>query len=487
MPCRSRPTASSTAAPCRPRPGLLASKTYETPQGDTEIALADIWKNLLQLDQVGRHDGFLELGGHSLLTVQLQARLHQDLGVEIDLRTLFAQASLSELAQRVDQAGQSRVELIEAVSRDQALPLSLAQQRLWFLDQLDHAASVAYHMPAALHLRGRLDRNALQRALDRIVARHESLRTTFERRDGEVRQRFAAADIGFALQAHDLQTLDADARQAAVTQLTQAEARDAFDLSQGPLIRGSLLCLAEDEHILLVTQHHIVSDGWSVAVLIGEFNALYAAFSQQLDDPLPPLTLQYADYASWQQQHLQGERLHAQVGFWKAHLDGAPALLELPSDHPRPQVQSYQGAALALQLPAPLSARLRRFSQQQGLTPFMTLLGAWSILLSRLSNQPQVVVGTPVANRPRRETEALIGFFVNTLALRIDVQAHSRVDQLLEHIKASTLDAYSHQDLPFEQVVEALQPERSLGHSPLFQAMLVLGNTPATRPWNCPA
>ncbi len=336
-----------------PAPGLeaLASKTYEAPQGTTEIALAEIWKDLLQLDQVGRHDGFLELGGHSLLTVQLQARLHQDLGVEIDLRTLFAQTSLSELALRVEQAGHSHVQPIDVVSREQALPLSLAQQRLWFLDQLDHAASVAYHMPAALHLRGSLDRNALQRALDRIVARHESLRTTFERRDGEVRQRFAATDSGFALQEHDLQGLDAEARQTAVTQLTQAEARDAFDLSQGPLIRGRLLRLAEDEHILLVTQHHIVSDGWSVAVLIGEFNALYAAFSQGLDDPLPPLALQYADYANWQQQHLQGERLHAQIDFWKAHLDGAPALLELPSDHPRPQVQSYQGAALALQLP----------------------------------------------------------------------------------------------------------------------------------------
>ncbi|UZE89389.1 amino acid adenylation domain-containing protein [Pseudomonas viciae] len=463
-----------------PAPGLesLASKTYEAPQGDTELAIAEIWKHLLGLNQVGRHDGFLELGGHSLLTVQLQARLHQDLGVEIDLRTLFAQTSLSELAQRVEQAGQSQVQPIAVVSREQALPLSLAQQRLWFLDQLDHAASVAYHMPAALHLRGQLDRHALQRALDRIVARHESLRTTFERHDGEVRQHFAAADIGFALQEHDLQGLDTEARQAAVEQLTQAEARDAFDLSQGPLIRGRLLRLDADEHILLVTQHHIVSDGWSVAVLIGEFNALYAAFSQDLDDPLPALALQYADYAAWQQQHLQGERLHAQVGFWKEHLAGAPALLELPSDHNRPQVQSYQGAALALQLPAALSARLRRFSQQQGLTPFMTLLGAWSILLSRLSNQPQVVVGTPVANRPRQETEALIGFFVNTLALRIDVQAHSRVDQLLAQIKATTLDAYSHQDLPFEQVVEVLQPERSLGHSPLFQAMLVLGNTP---------
>ncbi|WP_413791435.1 amino acid adenylation domain-containing protein [Pseudomonas sp. N4] len=466
-----------------PEPGLeaLASKAYEAPQGDTEIAIAEIWKNLLHLDQVGRHDGFLELGGHSLLTVQLQARLHQDLGAEIDLRTLFAQTSLSELARHVEEAGQSRLQSIAVVSRDQPLPLSLAQQRLWFLDQLDHAASVAYHMPAALHLRGSLDRDALQRALNRIVARHESLRTTFERQDCEVRQRFAPADIGFALVEHDLQALDAAARQPAVEQLSREEARAAFDLSTGPLIRGRLLRLAEDEHILLVTQHHIVSDGWSVAVLIGEFNALYAAFSQDREDPLPPLALQYADYAAWQQQHLQGERLHAQTQFWKEHLTGAPALLELPADHPRPQVQSYQGAALALQLPAPLSARLRRFSQQRGLTPFMTLLGAWSILLSRLSNQAQVVVGTPVANRPRRETEALIGFFVNTLALRIDVQADSPVEQLLERIKATTLDAYGHQDLPFEQVVEALQPERSLGHSPLFQAMLVLGNTPQDR------
>ncbi|MGK3122462.1 condensation domain-containing protein, partial [Pseudomonas corrugata] len=246
-------------------------------------------------------------------------------------------------------------------------PLSLAQQRLWFLDQLDHAASVAYHMPAALHLRGSLDRQVLQRALDRIVARHESLRTTFERQDGEVRQRFAPADIGFALVEHDLQTLAPEARQPAVERLSQEEARAAFDLSSGPLIRGRLLRLAEDEHILLVTQHHIVSDGWSVAVLIGEFNALYAAFSQDREDPLPPLSLQYADYAAWQQQHLQGERLQAQTQFWKEHLTGAPALLELPADHPRPQVQSYQGAALALQLPAPLSARLRRFSQERGL------------------------------------------------------------------------------------------------------------------------
>ncbi|NWB98760.1 amino acid adenylation domain-containing protein [Pseudomonas gingeri] len=461
-----------------PEGAALASREYVAPQGRTEERLAAIWADLLHLDRIGRNDNFFELGGHSLLTVQLQARLHQDLGVEINLRSLFGLSSLPALAECVDQTARSQVQSIEVISRDQELPLSLAQQRLWFLDQLDHAASVAYHMPAALHLRGQLDREALQRTLDRIVARHESLRTTFERQDDKVRQHFAGENIGFALVEHDLRALAGETRQQQVEQLSRAEVQAPFDLSQGPLIRGRLLQLAEDEHILLVTQHHIVSDGWSVAVLIDEFNRLYSAFSQGLDDPLPALALQYADYAAWQQQHLQGERLQTQTRFWSEHLSGAPGLLELPSDHPRPQVQSYRGATLALELPAALSSRLRQFSQQQGLTPFMTLLAAWSILLSRLSNQSQVVVGTPVANRPRQETEALIGFFVNTLALRVDVQVHSRVDQLLAQIKAITLDAYSHQDLPFEQVVEALQPERSLAHSPLFQAMLVLGDTP---------
>ncbi|WP_413470059.1 amino acid adenylation domain-containing protein, partial [Pseudomonas syringae] len=463
-----------------PAPGAddFAHRQYEAPQSETEARLAAIWSDLLGMEKIGRHDNFFELGGHSLLTVQLQARLHQDIGVEINLRTLFGMGSLLALAECVEQTAQSQVQPIEVVPRTQDLPLSLAQQRLWFLDQLDHAASVAYHMPAALHLRGTLDRQALQRALDRIVARHESLRATFEQHNEKVSQRFAPETIGFALAEHDLRNLAGDAQQEMTRQLSEAEVHAAFDLSQGPLIRGRLLQLAEDEHILLVTQHHIVSDGWSVAILIDELNRLYSAFSQGLDDPLLPLALQYADYAVWQQQHLQGERLQQQTRFWSEHLSGAPALLELPTDHPRPQVQSYKGATLPLELPAQLSHRLRQFSLQQNVTPFMTLLAAWSILLSRLSNQPQVVIGTPVANRTRQETEALIGFFVNTLALHVDVKAHSRVDQLLAQVKAITLDAYSHQDLPFEQVVEALQPQRSLAHSPLFQAMLVLGNTP---------
>ncbi|RON52260.1 hypothetical protein BK666_02495 [Pseudomonas frederiksbergensis] len=463
-----------------PAPGqdAVASRVYEAPQGETEIAIASIWQDLLHLEQVGRHDGFLELGGHSLLTVQLQARLHQVLGVEIALRTLFAQAPLSAMAECVSQASLSLVQPIPLTSRQLAPPLSMAQQRLWFLDQLDHAASAAYHLPAALRLSGTLDQNALRRALDRIVARHESLRTTFERRHDEVGQYFAPADVGFTLIEHDLQRLPPEAREHAITELAQIEAHGPFDLSRGPLIRGRLLRLDENEHVLLVTQHHIVTDGWSVALLIEEFNALYTAFSQGQDDPLPDLALQYADYAVWQREWLQGEVLQSQTRYWTQVLDGAPALLELPADRPRPHVQSYIGSSVPLRLSPALSSALRRFSQQQGLTPFMTLLGAWSVLLARLSNQPQVVIGTPVANRPRAETEALIGFFVNTLALRIDLHDQPSVGQLLARIKSSTLDAYSHQELPFEQVVEALQPERSLGHSPLFQAMLVFGNTP---------
>ncbi|MFB9115248.1 condensation domain-containing protein, partial [Xanthomonas arboricola pv. corylina] len=249
-------------------------------------------------------------------------------------------------------------------------------------------------------------------------------------------------------------------------------------MARGPLIRGQLLRLSANEHVLLVTQHHIVSDGWSIGVMIGEVSRLYAAFSQGQPDPLAPLPIQYADYAMWQRQWLQGETLQQQIRFWREHLGGAPALLELPTDHPRPAVQSYAGGSIAFDLPASLVNGLRALSQQHGTTLFMTVLAAWATLLSRLSGQDEVVVGTPVANRQRAEVEPLIGFFVNTLALRVNVQAASDVAGLLAQVKATALSAYAHQDLPFEQVVEALQPTRSLGHGPVFQVLLTLNNTP---------
>ncbi|NHZ33324.1 non-ribosomal peptide synthetase, partial [Massilia rubra] len=361
------------------------------------------------------------------------------------------------------------------------LPLSFAQQRLWFLDQLDHAAGAAYHMPAGLRLSGQLDTDALVRALDRIVARHESLRTCFVEVDGTPWQRIGAAGQGMALARHDLSHLRGHEQEQALAAQAQDESAAPFDLARGPLIRARLLRLGEREHVLLVTQHHIVSDGWSVGVLVREFAALYTAFSQSLDDPLAPLAIQYADYALWQRDYLQGEALERQCSFWSAHLAGAPALLELPTDHPRPARQSHAGASVAFALPAALTAQLQALGQRHGATLFMVLLGAWSVLMSRLSGQDDVVIGTPVANRQRAEVEPLIGFFVNTLAVRVRLDADPSVAQLLEQVKGTLLDAYAHQDIPFEQVVEVVKPVRSLAHSPLFQVMLTLNNTPERR------
>jgi amino acid adenylation domain-containing protein len=456
----------------------VASRAYEAPTGAIEQAIAAIWQELLGLEQVGRHDHFFELGGHSLLAVRLVTRLRAVLGVEIALRDVFAQPTLAGLAQTVADATASSHAAIVPADRGDALPLSWAQQRLWFLDQLDHAAGAAYHIPAALRLSGTLDRAALQASLDRIVARHENLRTTFVSVEGEPRQVIAAADSGFLLIEHDLRDLDAPAQAAMVAETSAAEARAPFDLSAGPLIRGRLLRLAEHEHVLLVTQHHIISDGWSIGVLVREVGALYTAFAQGAADPLAPLPIQYADYAAWQRQWLQGDVLQQQIDFWREHLSGAPALLELPTDRPRPAAMSYGGDSVSIHLSPELTQGLHALSQRHGATLFMTLLAGWSALLSRLSGQDDVVIGSPVANRQRAEIEPLIGFFVNTLALRVKLADDPSVAELLAQIKATTLNAYAHQDLPFEQVVEALQPVRSLSHNAVFQASLSLNNTP---------
>ncbi|MBX8531240.1 amino acid adenylation domain-containing protein [Pseudomonas cichorii] len=457
-----------------PAPGQdsLASRAYEAPLGEVEQAIARIWQELLHVDQVGRNDGFLELGGHSLLSVQLQARLHTELGVEIDLRTLFAQSSLQELADYVAKADHSRSQAIPLADRQQPLPVSLAQQRLWFLDQLDHSAGAAYHIPALLRLNGELNRNALQQALDRIVERHESLRTTFERHGSQVLQRIAAPDSITISETTVSQTLDNEVLQHMAAQ----EVSKPFDLAKGPLFRAHLVRLSDSEHRLWVTLHHIISDGVSMGVLIDEFSALYNAFAKDEADPLPALAIQYADHAVWQREWLSGSRLQAQKDYWQQHLQGAPTLLELPTDRPRPLVQSHAGGQYNVVLPTELTSGLRALSRRHGNTLFMTLMAGWAALLSRLSGQSDIVIGTPVANRQRQETESLIGFFVNTLAIRVRLEDEPSVTQLLEQVKASTLGAFSHQELPFEHVVETLNPERSLGHSPVFQSMLALKN-----------
>lgn len=463
------------APPVPDRDAVLA-QAYEAPANERERLLAELWRNLLGVERVGRNDHFFELGGHSLLATQVIARLRMLMGVELELREVFARPVLKDLAAALESAKQADA-AIPRIERDGPLPLSWAQQRLWFLDQLAPAASAAYHLPAVVRLSGTLQRDALRAALDQIVARHEILRTCFVQVEGRPMQRIGAANQGLALIEHDLSALDKEAREANAAQWSAHEAVTPFDLATGPLIRGRLLRLSAIEHLLLITQHHIVSDGRSLGVLMHEVVTLYTAFSRGEADPLPALPLQYADYAVWQRQHMQGPERERLLNYWCDHLANAPALLELPTKQARPAVQSYAGSSVPITLPAELTARLRDMSRRHGTTLFMTLLTGWSVLLSRLSGQQEVVIGTPVANRQRSELEGLIGLFVNTLALRIRLDGDPSVAQLLEQVRATALNAYAHQDLPFDQVVEALNPSRSLSHSPIFQSMLAMDNT----------
>ncbi|PHM66698.1 Amino acid adenylation [Xenorhabdus stockiae] len=374
---------------------------------------------------------------------------------------------------------QQQQSMIKPADRNQPLPLSFAQQRLWFLCQFEPAASLAYHLPVILRLSGQLDRHALSASLDRLVERHESLRTRFVSVEGKPCQHIDPADIGCTLSYHDLSQLSPVLHTERITEFIDTEAQTPFDFTQERLIRGQLLRLSDKEHILLLTLHHIITDGWSTGVLVRELGNFYRAALDGHDISLSPLPVQYADYAVWLHEQAQENSLAKQRDFWCEQLRDAPPLLTLPIDRPRPAVQSYIGGKVSFHLDAPLLASLKALGKRHNSTLFMTLLTAWSIVLSRLSGQDDIVIGTPVANRPHRELEGLIGFFVNTLALRITFNNDLSVADLLTQIREQSLAAYAHQDLPFEQVVEALQPERSLSYSPIFQVMMALNNTPA--------
>src|ERR1041385_5046759 len=359
------------------------------------------------------------------------------------------------------------------------MPLSCAQERLWFLCQIE-GGSEAHHISFGRRLRGSLDRTALRRALDRIVARHEVLRTTFAVVEGEPVQRIQEVEQAcFELREEDLRERGETSEELA--RRMEEEGERAFDLASGPLIRGQLLQVDEDEHVLLITMHHIVSDEWSLGIFLNELNTLYAAFREGQSDPLPELEVQYADYAVWQRKLIEGEKLQQQAEYWKGALAGAPALLELPWDHTRPAQQNYSGRLSPIELEETLLIGLKELGRRHGATLFMTLLGGWAALMGRLSGQEEVVIGIPVANRGRVEIEKLIGFFVNTLAVRVNVSGEQTVGKLLEHTKRQALAAQQHQDIPFEQVVELVNPPRSLSHSPLFQVMFAWQNAPEGR------
>ena len=357
-------------------------------------------------------------------------------------------------------------------------PLSFAQQRLWFLDHLDGESST-YNIPVAANLQGPLNVEALERSLNEIVRRHESLRTTFATEDGQPIQ-VITSDLRLPLPIVDLRGLSPEKKQSDIQRRVNEEAQRAFDLAKGPLLRAGLLKLDEQEHVMLLTIHHIVSDGWSIGILIREMGELYSAFSKDEPSPLPQLQIQYADYAVWQRQWLQGEALEAQLSYWKQHLSGAPRVLQLPTDRPRPAVQSYNGATLSFSLPQGLSESLSLLSKQQEGTLFMLLLAAFNVLLYRYSGQSDIIVGSVNANRHRPELEGLIGFFVNTQVTRTDLSSNPTFIQLIEQTRKNLLEAHANQHVPFEKIVDELHVERSLSHSPLFQVMLTLQNTPRT-------
>ncbi|XWK89437.1 MAG: non-ribosomal peptide synthase/polyketide synthase [Phormidium sp.] len=451
---------------------------YIAPRTAIEEILTQIWSQTLKVEQIGINNNFFELGGHSLLATQLVSRIRQSLQVELPLRELFANPTIGELAQSISHLKQQSLKFpappILPRPENTVLPLSFAQQRLWFLDQFE-PNSALYNIPLALRLAGTLNQVALEQSFQEIIARHKALRTNFITVDGQATQ-IVHSEVNWQISVVNLQNLPTTEKQITSQKLVEQQAIRPFDLTREVLIRATLVLLSETENLLLVCMHHVVSDGWSIGIFIEELTTLYNAYSQGESSPLNSLSIQYPDFALWQREWLQGEVLQEQLNYWEQQLADAPALLSLPTDRPRPAVQTFAGAHLEFTLSQELSQKLMQLSREQGVTLFMTLLAAYNTLLYRYTGQEDILVGTPIANRNRSEIEGLIGFFVNTLVLRTDLSDNPSFSELLMRIREMTMDAYAHQDLPFEMLVEALQPERDLSHSPLFQVDFLLQN-----------
>jgi amino acid adenylation domain-containing protein len=453
-------------APERSRPEL--AQPYVGPRSHAEEVLASLCADVLGIDRVGIYDDFFECGGHSLLATQVCARIRESLKVELSLREFFIEPKIATLASLIEQCGaaSSDDDVITRQARNVA-PLSFGQQRLWFMNQLNPATPV-HNIPVAIELSGQPDVDILTRCLNEIVRRHESLRTTIHQQDGKPVQ-VIAPSLTLALPVIDLTKLRRIDHE--VEKIKSAEAQKPFDIASGPLLRATLVRLGHNRNILLLTMHHIISDGWSMGVLLRELGALYSAYGTGTEPSLPELTIQYADFAVWQRERLANS-LDQQLSFWKQQLEGAPAVLQLPTDRARPAIKTFRGARHSLVLSKQLSNSVRDFSRTRQVTPFMTLLAALSVLLSRYTDQEDIVLGSPIVNRPRTETETLIGFFLNTLALRTRPTKHSTFRELLENTRDMVLGAFANRDLPFEMLVEALNPARDASRTPLFQVFL---------------
>lgn len=457
------------------RPQLSAN--FVAPRNEIEERLAAIWSEVLRLPRIGVNDNFFELGGHSLLAAQIVSRVRREFGIESPLRAMFESPTVAQLADGLVTPGARHVEQsIKRAKRNQTAPLSFTQQQFWLLDQAG-SNRAAYNVCTAVEIAGALDAQRLRKVLEQIVARHEVLRTSIVVEQGTPKQVISPA-TPIALRISDLRDFPEGKREAEMNRALVAEAEEPFDLSQGPLFRTHLLNLNDDEYVLHFTFHHIVYDGWSEGLLLRELATLYENSGDDAVSDLPRLSIQYADFAQWQRQWLQGATLERQLDYWRRQLANAPAALNLPTDYSPPATRSFKGARHSVLLPKSVGEALQILSRNENATLFMTLMAAFQTLLFRYSGQEDIVVGSPVAGRAMLETENLVGAFVNTLALRADVAGNPSFREFLGRVRETVLGAFSHQDLPFERLVEELNPERGVNRTPLFQVMFAFQNTP---------
>ncbi len=483
MPLSSNGKVNRRALPAPDQSRPEGQRNYVAPRNAAEEIVASLWADVLRLEQVGVTDDFFELGGHSLSATQVVSRVRQAFQVELPLRALFEAPTVAALAQTIDKTQRSERGIVAPpivpVPRQQPLPLSFAQQRLWFLDQLE-PNNPLYNVPRALRLTGALSVPALEEAINGVVQRHEVLRTTYSLVDDHPVQ-VINSRVSIKMPILDLSTLPAGViREKEARRIADEEAQKPFNLAQDTLLRATLLKLDPQDFILLLNSHHIASDGWSSGVLVRDLIAFYEAALEGKKSELPDLTVQYADYSVWQRNWMQGDVLEQQLSYWKTKLEGAPPILSLPTDRPRPAVQTFRGATQDVLLPKTLAHAIGTLSRQQGATSFMTMLAAFQSLVLYYTKQPDIVLGTDVANRTDVLTESLIGFFVNLLVMRTDLSGDPSFQELLRSVREMALGAYAHQDLPFDKLVEELQPERVLNHNPLVQVLFVQQNTPAS-------
>ncbi len=459
---------------------LTSGQQYVAPRNDAEKQIVKIWAQVLNLapEKIGINDNFFELGGHSLLATQVMAKIRSRMGIELPLKTLFERTCVAQLAELIPHMGASDVPTIRPVDRTklERLPLSFAQERLWFINQLD-PNSAGYNLPLAVTINGELDINHLEQAVRLVIERHENLRTVFPSHEGQAQQ-VILENLDFRLERIDLSHGENKGdRNNKAKEICQTEVARPFDLAQGPLIRGKVIKLSEREHVLLLNMHHIITDGWSLGLLTRELSSIMEALREGRSPELAPLPIQYADYAVWQRQWLEESGILTQhLAYWQEKLAGAPGSLDLATDHPRPSIQSLTGAEHTFTLDAELAAQIKSLAKHKGGTLYMVLLAAFKVLLYRYSGQNDICVGSPIANRQYGETEDLVGMFVNTLALRSQVEGEDTFSALLSQVKATCLGAYEHQDAPFEKVVDLVQSQRDLTISPLFQVMFILQN-----------